>query len=63
MVFKVKAIIDYNMIQNGDSIVVGISGKDSIALLFFRPNQKYSPFDFNIVAVYGFGIENGLYSC
>ncbi|HHY03696.1 MAG TPA: tRNA 2-thiocytidine(32) synthetase TtcA [Thermoanaerobacterales bacterium] len=49
-----KAIIDYNMIQNGDSVAVGISGgKDSIALLFILDLiKKYSPFDFNIVAVY-----------
>jgi len=48
-----KAVIDYQMIKNGDKIAVGVSGgKDSSALVFILDAlRKYSPFKFDMVAV------------
>ena len=39
-----KAIDDYNMIRDGDSIAVGISGgKDSLTLLYALAERKKTP--------------------
>lgn len=48
-----KAIDDYNMIENGDKIAVGLSGgKDSITLLMALKNlQKFYDKHFDIIAV------------
>ncbi len=48
-----KAIIDFDMISEGDKIVVGISGgKDSMTLLYaLKLYQKFSPEKFDLQAV------------
>ena len=48
-----KAIEDYNMINDGDKIAVGLSGgKDSIALLSaFAGLKRFYPKQFDIVAI------------
>lgn len=48
-----KAVEDYNMIEDGDKIAVGLSGgKDSITLLYALDTfRKYLPYNFEIVAL------------
>ena len=48
-----QAIDDYNMIEDGDSIAVGVSGgKDSLAMLYaLHSLQKFYPKHFTIHAV------------
>lgn len=58
-----KAVEDYNMIQDGDKIAVGISGgKDSLALLYALSGlRRFYPAKFDIVAItvdLGFGIQD-----
>lgn len=58
-----RAIDDYNMINDGDRIAVGISGgKDSLALLYaFHGLKRFYPNHFDIEALtvdLGFGIQD-----
>lgn len=48
-----KAIIDFNLIEEGDKIAVGLSGgKDSITLLhLLKRYQKFSPEHFDLIAI------------
>lgn len=48
-----KAIDNYNMIENGDKIAVGLSGgKDSITMLMgFKNLQRFYPKKFDIIAI------------
>lgn len=47
-----NAVTDYQMIKEGDSIAVGISGKDSITLLIaLSMLQKFYPVRFSLVAI------------
>lgn len=48
-----RAVDDYNMIQSGDRIAIGISGgKDSLTLLYALKNlQRFYPEKFDLVAV------------
>lgn len=59
-----KAIEDYNMIEEGDKIAIGLSGgKDSITLLMgFKSLQRFYPKKFDIIAISvnpGFEFFNG----
>jgi tRNA(Ile)-lysidine synthase TilS/MesJ len=56
-----KAVKEYNMIQDGDKIVIGISGgKDSMVLLHaMKLYQRFSPMKYDLAAVtVGMGFEN-----
>jgi len=56
-----RAINDFDMIQDGDKIVVGISGgKDSMTLLYaLKLFQRFSPAKFDLYAVtLSMGFEN-----
>jgi tRNA(Ile)-lysidine synthase TilS/MesJ len=56
-----KAVEEYDMIQDGDKIVVGISGgKDSMVLLYgMKLFQRFSPVKYDLAAVtIGMGFEN-----
>ncbi len=48
-----KAIEDFNMIEDGDKIAIGLSGgKDSISMLMgFKALQRFYPKKFSIIAV------------
>ena len=48
-----RAITDYNMISDGDKIVVGVSGgKDSLLLLTaLKAFQRFSPAKFDLAAI------------
>jgi tRNA(Ile)-lysidine synthase TilS/MesJ len=54
-----KAIMDYHMIQEGDKVLVGVSGgKDSLTLWnVMLHRQTIAPIDFEILAIH---IDNGL---
>ena len=48
-----QAINDYNLIENGDKIAVGLSGgKDSVTLLnLLNAYKKFSPEKFELIAI------------
>lgn len=48
-----RAIADYKMISDGDKILVGISGVDSLALLeALLAKQKCAPIDYKLITVH-----------
>jgi len=49
-----KAIEDYNLIEGGDKILVGVSGgKDSLTLLkLLKERQRWSPAKYEIIAAH-----------
>ena len=53
MSYTRRAIDDYNMIQDGDRIAIGISGgKDSLTLLYaLHGLQRYYPTKFDLEAI------------
>ena len=58
-----RGVSDYDMIQNGDKIAVGISGgKDSLTLLYaLNGLKRFYPAKFEIIAItvdLGFGIQD-----
>ena len=56
-----KAVHEFNMIQDGDRILVGLSGgKDSLAMLYFlEERRRRVPIDYSLVAVHlDMGYEN-----
>ena len=48
-----QAINDFNLIENGDKIAIGLSGgKDSLALLYLLSKyQKFAPEKFELIAI------------
>lgn len=48
-----QAINDFNLIENGDKIAVGLSGgKDSLTLLYLlNAYKKFSPESFDLIAI------------
>lgn len=47
-----KAVNDYRMIQEGDKVAVGVSGKDSMSLLIaLRQLQQFSEVRFELMAI------------
>ena len=47
-----RIITDYNMLGEGDRVAVGVSGKDSITLLYaLHLYQKFSPQNFELEAI------------
>lgn len=47
-----KAVTDFQMIEPGDKIAVGVSGKDSMSMLIgLSLYQKFSPVPFELVAI------------
>jgi tRNA 2-thiocytidine biosynthesis protein TtcA len=54
-----RAITDYQMIQEGDKVLIGVSGgKDSLTLLnVMLHRQAIAPIDFEIAAIH---VDNGL---
>ena len=47
-----RTTTDYEMIKDGDRVAVGISGKDSITLLYaLHLYQKFSPVKFDLEAM------------
>ena len=53
MSYTRRAIDDYNMIQDGDRIAIGISGgKDSLTFLYaLHGLQRYKKFDLEAITV------------
>ena len=49
-----RAIVDFDMIQNGDKVAVAVSGgKDSLSLMHvLRHRQKICPIQFELKAVH-----------